>query len=164
MKYSILLSVAIFGWIAFIYSHKDFFSKQFPFFSANSISSLSIQNVSQHLSQRFPNPKIEIRNRDFIDSKPQIRQNLYNSISEGMSYDEVRSIIGWDGVLIYTNEIDYGGRKIKEKIYQWNNQDIYSTNYDPQRAGDLNPYWSVTLQFQDGALVGKTFYNLQQTK
>ena len=160
MKYSILLSVAIFGWIAFIYSHKDFFFKQLPFFSANSISSLS----SENLSQRLPTQKIEIQKRDFRNSKPQIRRDLYNSISEGMSYDEVRSIVGWDGVLIYTNVLDYGNRQIKEKIYQWNNQDVYSANSDSQRAGDLNPYWSLTLQFQDNALVGKTFYNLQQTK
>ena len=160
MKYSILLSVAIFGWIAFIYSHKDFFFKQLPSFSANSIFSLS----NRRLSQRLPTQKIEIQNRDFRDLKPQIRRDLYNSISEGMSYDQVRSIIGWDGVLIYTNDIDYGGRQIREKIYQWNNQDIYSTNYDPQRAGDLNPYWSVTLQFQDDALVGKTFYHFQRSE
>lgn len=155
MKYSILLSVAISGWIAFIYSHKDFLFKQLPSFSANSILNLS----DRRLSNRIPSQKIEIQNRDF---KPQIRENLYNSISEGMSYDEVRSIIGWDGVLLYTNDIDYGGRKIKEKIYQWNNQDVYSTNYESQRAGDLNPYWSVTLQFQDDALVGKIFHNPQQ--
>ena len=158
MKYSILLSVAISGWIAFIYSHKDFLFKQLPSFSANSILNLS----DRRLSNRIPGQKIEIQNRDFRDFKPQIRENLYNSISEGMSYDEVRSIIGWDGVLLYTNDIDYGGRKIKEKIYQWNNQDVYSTNYDSQRAGDLNPYWSVTLQFQDDALVGKIFHNPQQ--
>ena len=160
MKYSILLSVAISGWIAFIYSHKDFFFKQLPSFSANSTLSLS----NRRLSQRLPTQKIEIQNRDFRDSKPQIRRDLYNSISEGMSYDEVRSIIGWDGVLIYTSDLDYGGGEIKEKIYQWNNQDVYSTNYNSQRAGDLNPYWNVTLQFQDDALVGKSFYNLQHTK
>lgn len=158
MKYSILLSVAISGWIAFIYSHKDFFFKKLPSFSANSTLNLS----DRRLPDRIPGQKIEIQNRDFRNSKPQIRENLYNSISEGMSYDEVRSIIGWDGVLLYTNDIDYGGRNIKEKIYQWNNEDVYYSNNHSQRAGDLNPYWSVTLQFQDDALVGKIFHNPQQ--
>lgn len=153
MKYSILLSVAMLGWVAFIFSHKDFFFKQFPHFSGNS---------TFNLLNQFPQKKIEINNRNFSNSQPRIRRDLYNSVSEGMSYDEVRSVIGWDGVLIYTNEFDYGGRVIKEKIYQWNNQDIYSRNYDSQKAGDLNPYWSVTLQFQDDALVGKNFYNLQR--
>lgn len=160
MKYSFFLSVAILGCIAFIYSHKDFFFKQFPYFSANSTFNLS----NRRLQNRLPGQKIQIRNRDFRNSKPQVRRDLYNSISEGMTYDEVRSIIGWDGVLVYTNNLDDGGRPIKEKVYQWNNQDIYSTNYDPQRAGDINPYWSVTLQFQNDALVGKTFYHWQRSE
>lgn len=79
-----------------------------------------------------------------------------------MSYDQVRSILGWDGVLIYKNDINYGDTHIDEKIYQWNNQDIYSTDYKSQNIGEMNPYWSVTLQFQNNTLVGKTDYNLQR--
>ena len=58
-------------------------------------------------------------------------------------------------------DIHDGNTHINEQIYQWNNQDIYSTNYRYQKAGDMNPYWSATLQFQNNKLVGKTDYNLQ---
>ena len=160
MKDSIFLSVAIFGCIAFIYSHKDFFFKQFPPFSANSTFSFSNRLFpNRQIPGQIPTKPIQTQNRRY---KPQIRRDLYNSISEGMSYDEVRSIIGWDGVLIYTNNLDYSGKAIEEKIYQWNDRDTFSPTYNPQGAGDLNPYWSVTLQFQDDALIGKSFHNLQQ--
>ncbi|MCX7592525.1 MAG: hypothetical protein N2235_01955 [Fischerella sp.] len=97
--------------------------------------------------------KISNQNSQETNLQFQIKQDLYNSISTGMSYDEVRAIIGWDGILIYQNDIDYAGGKIHEKIYQWNNQDIYST--------DNHPYWSVTLQFQNNILIQKASFNLE---
>ena len=76
-----------------------------------------------------------------------------------MSYDEVRSILGWDGILIYENNIDSPDGQIHEKIYQWNDQDVYLTDYESQRA-DINPYWSVTLRFQNDILINKASFNL----
>lgn len=149
MKYLILLSLALSGWIAFIYSHKSFFIGQFPILSMNSM--FKISNQIHH-------DNIQIQQTDL---QSQIKQDLYNSISTGMSYDEVRSIIGWDGILIYQNDIDYAGGEIHEKIYQWNNQDIYSIDNESQRADDRNPYWSVTLQFQNDILINKASFNLE---
>ena len=103
------------------------------------------------------NETIQIKQINFSS---EIRENLYTSISTGMSYDEVRSIIGWDGILIYENNIDFADGQIHEKIYQWNDQDVYLTDYESQRA-DINPYWSVTLRFQNDILINKASLNLQ---
>ncbi|PSB01725.1 hypothetical protein [Merismopedia glauca] len=93
---------------------------------------------------------------------PELRNTLYNSISIGMSYDEVRAIIGWDGILIYENEIDSPEGQIHEKIYQWNNEDIYLDDDSLPTTDEKNSYWSVTLQFQNNILIGKSSFNLQR--
>ncbi|MCC5599360.1 hypothetical protein [Nostoc favosum] len=148
MKYSILLAVVLLAWIAFIYSHRVFFITQMPTFFMNSMFKVFNQNT---------NETIQIKQ---INLSSEIRENLYNSISTGMSYDEVRSILGWDGILIYENNIDSADGQIHEKIYQWNNQDVYLTDYESQRE-DINPYWSVTLRFQNDILINKASFNLQ---
>ena len=150
MKLSLLLSFALSGWVAFLYSQTDFFIWQLSDENTNSLFKFANLNYPQNIQIR----KLNIQSP--------IKRQLYNSISEGMSYDEVRSIIGWDGVLIYKNDINYGDTPINEKIYLWNNQDIYSSQYKSQNAGEINPYWSVTLQFQNNTLVGKSDYNLQR--
>ncbi|MEO1378305.1 MAG: hypothetical protein AAFW70_29355 [Cyanobacteria bacterium J06635_10] len=143
MKLSFFLSLALSGWIAFFYSQRSVFFGKFSAAKTNSLFNLSNQKSLQ---------KITIRR---INIQSPIRHQLYNSISEGMSYDEVRSILGWDGILIYKNDINYGDTHIDEKIYQWNND-------KSENVGEMNPYWSVTLQFQNNTLVGKTDYNLQR--
>ena len=148
MKYSIFLAVALLAWIAFIYSHRVFSITQMPTFFINSIFKVFNQNT---------NETIQIQQ---INLSSEIRENLYNSISTGMSYDEVRSILGWDGILIYENNIDSADGQIHEKIYQWNNPDVYLTDYESQRE-DINPYWSVTLRFQNDILINKASFNLQ---
>ena len=148
MKYSIFLAVAFLTWIAFIYSHRVFSITQMPTFFMNSMFKVFNQNT---------NETIQIKQINFSS---EIRENLYTSISTGMSYDEVRSIIGWDGILIYENNIDFADGQIHEKIYQWNDQDVYLTDYESQRA-DINPYWSVTLRFQNDILINKASLNLQ---
>ncbi|WP_375512184.1 hypothetical protein [uncultured Nostoc sp.] len=136
------------AWIAFIYSPRVFYITQMPTFFINSMLKVFNQNT---------NKTIQIQQINFSS---EIRENLYNSISTGMSYDEVRSILGWDGILIYENNIDSADGQIHEKIYQWNNQDVYLTDYESQR-GDINPYWSVTLIFQNNILINKASFNLQ---
>ncbi|MEH1838964.1 MAG: hypothetical protein V7L20_09395 [Nostoc sp.] len=148
MKYSIFLAVALLAWIAFIYSHRVFSITQMPTFFINSIFKVFNQNT---------NETIQIKQ---INLSSEIRENLYNSISTGMSYDEVRSILGWDGILIYENNIDSADGQIHEKIYQWNNQDVYLTDYESHRE-DINPYWSVTLRFQNDILINKASFNLE---
>ncbi|MCC5629954.1 hypothetical protein LC613_18680 [Nostoc sphaeroides CHAB 2801] len=147
MKYSILLAVALLAWIAFFYSYRVFSITQMPTFFINSMFKVFNQNT---------NETIQIQQ---INLSSEIRENLYNSISTGMSYDEVRSILGWDGILIYENNIDSPDGQIHEKIYQWNNQDVYLTDYESQRS-DINPYWSFTLRFQNDILINKASFNL----
>jgi hypothetical protein len=149
MKYSILLAVALLVWVTFIYSHRTVSITQIPTFFMNSIFKVFNQN---------PRETIQIQQINLPD---EFRENLYNSISTGMSYDEVRSIIGWDGILIYENNIDSANGKIYEKVYQWNNQDVDFTDSESQRADEINPYWSVTLRFQNDILINKASFNLQ---
>ncbi|QFS45681.1 hypothetical protein [Nostoc sphaeroides] len=146
MKYSIFLAVALLAWIAFFYSHRVFSITQMPTSFINSMFKVFNQNT---------NETIQIQQ---INLSSEIRENLYNSISTGMSYDEVRSILGWDGILIYENNIDSPDGQIHEKIYQWNNQDVYLTDYESQRS-DINPYWSFTLRFQNDILINKASFN-----
>ncbi|MDZ8225345.1 hypothetical protein [Nostoc sp. ChiVER01] len=148
MKYSIFLAVALLTWIAFIYFHRFVSMAPMPTLFINYMFKVFNQNT---------NETIQLKQ---INLSSEIRGNLYNSISTGMSYDEVRSILGWDGILIYENNIDSPDGQIHEKIYQWNNQDVYLTDYESQRA-DINPYWSVTLRFQNDILINKASFNLQ---
>ncbi|MGF2038481.1 MAG: hypothetical protein RMZ43_024720 [Nostoc sp. CmiVER01] len=148
MKYSIFLAVALLTWIAFIYFHRFVSMAPMPTLFINYMLKVFNQNTSETIQLKQ------------INLSSEIRGNLYNSISTGMSYDEVRSILGWDGILIYENNIDSPDGQIHEKIYQWNNQDVYLTDYESQRA-DINPYWSVTLRFQNDILINKASFNLQ---
>ncbi|MEH1834836.1 MAG: hypothetical protein V7L29_22935 [Nostoc sp.] len=149
MKYSILLAVALLAWIVFNYSSRVIFMNHTSIFFVNSMSKVFNQN---------PHDNIKIQQ---INLSSEIRENLYNSISPGMSYDEVRSIIGWDGILIYENNIDSADGQIHEKFYQWNNEDVYLTDYESPRADIINPYWSVILRFQNDILINKASFNLQ---
>lgn len=149
MKYSILLTVALLAWIVFNYSHRVISMNQMPIFFMNSMFKVFNQNTHDNLQIQQ------------INLSSEIRENLYNSISPGMSYDQVRSIIGWDGILIYENNIDSADGQIHEKFYQWNNQDVYLTDYESQRGDVINPYWSVTLRFQNDILLNKASFNLQ---
>ncbi|MBD2729167.1 hypothetical protein H6G96_23330 [Nostoc sp. FACHB-892] len=149
MKYSILLAVVLLAWITFIYVHRVV--------SITPMSTFFINSMFKIFPQK-PNKAIQIKQ---INLSSEIRENLYNSISTGMSYDEVRSILGWDGILIYENNIDSADGQIHEKIYQWNNQDFYLTDYESQRADVINPYWSFTLRFQNGILINKASFNPQ---
>jgi hypothetical protein len=149
MKYSIFLAVVLLAWVAFKYSHRVLYLNQMSIFSTNSMFKVFNQNTHNN---------IQIQQRNLSS---EIRENLYNSISPGMSYDEVRSIIGWDGILIYENNIDLPDGQIHEKFYQWNNQDVFLSDDESQRADIINPYWSVTLRFQNGILINKPSFNLQ---
>ncbi|MEH2240126.1 hypothetical protein [Nostoc sp.] len=149
MKYLILLAIALLAWIAFNYSPRVISMNQMPILFMNSMFKVFNQN---------PYDNIQIQQRNLSS---EIRENLYNSISPGMSYNEVRSIIGWDGILIYENNIDSANGQIHEKFYQWNNQDVYLTDYESQRIDDMNPYWSVTLRFQNDILINKASFDLQ---
>ncbi|WP_219884580.1 hypothetical protein [Merismopedia glauca] len=121
-----------------------------PTLLMNSMFNIFPQNPQDNL-------RIEPRN-----SQSEITQDIYNSISTGMSYDEVLAIIGWEGILIYERDIGSAGGRIREKIYQWNDQDVYFTDYRSQKVGQINPYWIVTLQFQNDILINKSALNLQR--
>lgn len=81
-----------------------------------------------------------------------------------MTYEEVSSIIGWKGVLIYETEINEGGRIVRSQVYQWNYDDISSNNTvsaDSQRARIVNPYQNLTLEFQDNILIDRSSSGLK---
>jgi hypothetical protein len=145
-----------------IFFDRGFFFSQIAAMPGNTINNNDINN--------FPAPSIRedlgSEENDLQQDNPQnqIQSDLYNSISSGMSYEEVSSIIGWDGVLLYENEINNGGKIIQTRVYQWNNEDvssINSTSDTSERGGSSNLYWNITLEFQDNILINKAFSNLK---
>jgi hypothetical protein len=147
------------GWIIFIAINQGlFFDKlsAMPGDTINNSSNSHAPTIRQDLG---------IEDNELQDSnlQNQIQSELYNSISSGMSYEEVSSIIGWQGVLIDENEVENGGKIVKTKVYQWNYEDVYSTDttsVNSERAGTINPYWNLTLEFQNDLLIDKTFSDL----
>ena len=86
------------------------------------------------------------------DPSPQkIRSQLYSNISTGMTYEEVSSIIGWQGILIYQTKVNVGGKAIETKVYQWNDLDAGIISNLGKEIVD--PYRNLTLEFQDNVLV-----------
>lgn len=153
MKHLIIAAIFLLGWIIFwIISHRSFF--------LNKTSAQPINTTIQ-----FGNsPRSSIRQNLGIglDSlQLQIQSELYNSISTGMSYEEVSSIIGWKGVLLYEYEYNNGLETIYTKVYQWNSGDLNSLNNISARGGVLNPYASITLEFQNDLLVDRPFPGLK---
>ncbi|WP_414579590.1 hypothetical protein [Anabaena sp. CCY 9402-a] len=153
MKYTILVSSELFVVLVFIYLN-DIPNGQMP--------PLFINSVSKELKQNIPG-NIQIQPRKLPnETKPnEIREELYDSISVGMTYQQVIAIIGWDGVLIYDNNIDTADGKIHEQVYQWNNQDIYTSENYEQKLGDRSIYSSIKLRFQNDILVNKSFVILK---
>jgi hypothetical protein len=160
MNRLVFSGILILGWIIFIAINKGFSFNQLFAMPGNAINN----------SSNFPAPTIE-QDLGIEDNKLQDRnlQNqtqseLYDSISSGMSYEEVSSIIGWSGVLVYENEVKDEGEIIQTKVYQWDHEDVYSTDttsINSERAGIINPYGTLTLEFQDNILVEKTFSDLK---
>ncbi|AUS99089.1 hypothetical protein CLI64_00995 [Nostoc sp. CENA543] len=153
MKYSILASGVLFVALVFIYLN-DLPNGEIPTLFINSISKESNQNIPGNIRIQPGQSPNETRPNE-------IRQELYDSISIGMTYEEVIAIIGWDGVLIYENNIDTAEGKIHEQVYQWNNQDIYRSSNDEHKLGDRSIYGSIKLRFQNHILVNKSFVILK---
>lgn len=157
--------ILLLGWIIFIAIDRGFFSDKISAMPRNTINNSNINNLNNS-----PAPSIRqdlgieddrLRNKNLQN---QIQSELYNSISSGMTYEEVSSIIGWEGVLIYEYEVDDGGESIQTQVYQWNYEDINSTDTTSifsERAGIINPYWNLTLEFQNDLLVDQTFSDLK---
>ncbi len=157
-KILLFLGILISGWIVFIAINRGFFFNQLLAMPGDIINN----------SSNFPAPTID-RDLGIEDSKlqdeniqNQIQSELYDSISSGMSYEEVSSIIGWSGILIYENEVKDGGEIIQTKVYQRDHEDVYSTDttsINSERTGIINSYGTLTLEFQDDILVETTFSN-----
>jgi hypothetical protein len=152
MQYLILLSILLLAWMVSISSYRFFLMDRKPTLIMNSMFDIFPPNLP------YPHRKIEREDRGLPS---EIKQDLYNSISTGMSYNEVRAIVGWDGILIYENDINTAQGQIREKVYQWNHEDIYDTQGTSQNPDNANLYWSVTLQFQNDILIKKSSSNLQ---
>lgn len=92
----------------------------------------------------------------------QIQSELFSSVARGMSYAEVSSIIGWEGVLIYESNIDDGGEVIQTKVYRWNADDLHLDNIasdEPTRKNNIDPNKSLILEFQNDVLIELDFSN-----
>ena len=160
MNRLVFSGILISGWIIFVAVNRDFFFGQLSAMPGDAINN----------SSNFPAPTIDrdlgIEDNKLQDSnlQNQIQSELYDSISSGMSYEEVSSIIGWSGVLVYENEVKDGGEIIQTKVYQWDHEDVYSTDttsINSERTGIVNPYGTLTLEFKDNILVEKTFSDLK---
>lgn len=154
--------ILLLGWIIFIVFDRGFFFDRIAAMPENTINNNDLNNSPA------PNIRgdlgIEDNSLQENNLQNQIQSELYNSISTGMSYEEVRSIIGWDGVLLYENKVNNGERIIQTKVYQWNKEDVYSTNTiysTSNRVGNPNFSENLTLEFQDNLLINKTFSDLK---
>ena len=156
MNRLVFSGILISGWIVFVAVNRDFFFGQLsamPGDAINNSSNFPIPTIDWDLG--IEDNKLQDRNL-----QNQTQSELYDSISSGMSYEEVSSIIGWSGVLVYENEVKDGGEIIQTKVYQWDHEDVYSTDttsINAERTGIINPYGTLTLEFQDDILVEKTF-------
>lgn len=150
--------ILLLGWIIFIAFDQGFLFAQIAAVPKNTANNNDLNNSP--VPSIRGNLGIEDNSLQENNLQNQIQSELYNSISTGMSYEEVRSIIGWDGVLLYENEVNHDERMIQTKVYQWNKEDVYSTNSSSatyNRLDNLNLYENITLEFQDNFLINKDF-------
>jgi hypothetical protein len=154
MKYSILLSAILLAGFVLIYVHGVLSNGEIPILFMNSMFKEFNQNIPGNIRIQPGKSPNETRLNE-------IKQELYDSISVGMTYEQVIAIIGWDGVLIYENNIDAADGKIHEQVYQWNNQNIYSTEDEVQKPVDMSLYGSMILKFQNNILIKKSSLNIK---
>jgi len=144
---AILLS----GWILFAISNR-FFSinkiSAMPGDTSNTINNSSAPTVYQNSG--FNNDPLQ----------NQIQSELYSSISTGMTYAEVSSILGWEGVLIYENNTDGGAETIETKVYRWNQGNVNLGNIVSDEGinkSNINHDESLILEFQNDILIELNF-------
>ena len=154
--------IFLLGWIIFIALDRGFFFDKLSAMPRNTINNNNINNSPAPSINR--DLGIEEHSRQNNNLQNQLQSELYNSISSGMSYEDVRSIIGWDGVLIYENEVSNGEELIQTRVFQWNYEDVYATDptsINSDRAGIINPNWNLTLEFQNDLLIERAFSDLK---
>ena len=89
-----------------------------------------------------------------------VQSELYSSISTGMSYAEVESIIGWSGILIYENNDDRGGEVIQTKVYRWNSDHLHLNDVALDKPIDRDSIAldkDIVLEFQNDVLIELSF-------
>ena len=148
-----IAAILLSGWFVFIVINRGFFSSK--------ISAMPQNNINLGNSPPTSDRNLSIEDRDSLHH--QIRSELYSSISPGMTYEEVSSIIGWKGVLIYESEVNNGGKAVRTKVYQWNYEDLnpndtFSNNSDREWS---YLYQNLTLEFQDNILIDNTVHNTE---
>ena len=102
-----------------------------------------------HSNSNLSAPAEVVIESDLTD--PGLNRSRYSSIATGMTYQEVSSIIGWEGILIYQDRVNIGGKAIETKVYQWN--DVDSRIVSNRFSKEIDPYRNLTLEFQDDVLV-----------
>ena len=93
-----------------------------------------------------PNDIIKGTGADIINSEASISLEEFNKIETGMTYEEVRDIVGGEGTL--GSSVDVGfGEEYKTEIYQWTGE------------GSLGANANVT--FQGGKVISKAQIGLK---
>ena len=87
-------------------------------------------------------PKIDIKYIQIEDLKSNISLEKYNQIQEGMTYEEVVSIVGEEGEVV--SEVDIGYPEYATKLYSWSNDN-----------------GTMTITFQNNKVYSKMQYGLQ---
>lgn len=154
MNRLVFSAILLFGWIVFAAINRSLFF--------NKISAIAQNNI---YSDNSPAPTIDrnLGNLNNDSLQHQVRSELYNSISLGMTYEEVSSIVGWKGVLVYESEVNNGGKIMRTKVYQWNYNDLYPNSIfsTDSETGLGNLYKDVTLEFQDNVLIDRSSSNFK---
>ena len=146
MNRLLFIAIALAGWILFTVANRGFFLHKIsamPSKTLNNTNSSSVPTIQQNLGL-----KGNLQN--------QIQSELYSSISIGMSYAEVSSILGWPGILIYQNNVDDGGETIQTKVYRWNDNEAYldnTTDYESINKVKISSNENLILKFQNDILI-----------
>ena len=93
-----------------------------------------------------PNDLIKGTSADVINSEASISLEEFNKIETGMTYEEVRDIIGGEGTL--SSSVDMGiGDEYKTELYQW--------------TGDGTIGANANVTFQNGKVISKAQIGLK---
>ena len=151
MNRLLFIAISIAGWILFTVANRGFFWHKISAMPSNVLhntNNSSIPIVQHNLGWQ----------EDSLQN--QVQSELYSSISTGMSYAEVSSILGWSGVLVYENNINDDEEAIQTKVYRWNYDNAYLNNIDSDELinkKSINNDEHLILEFQNDILIELNF-------
>ncbi|MEL6928498.1 MAG: hypothetical protein AAFO95_07680 [Cyanobacteria bacterium J06600_6] len=153
MNRLLFMAIALAGWILFTAINRGFFFGKLlamPGNISNGINNSSETAIAQNADLIIINDPLQ----------DQLKSELYSSISTGMSYAEVSSILGWEGILIYESSISDREEVIQTKVYRWNFDDLGLDNIAPDKPigkKNTDPGENIILEFQNDILIELNF-------